>query len=290
MTRYVPLPFRLCALAISRLFLLPVVFVGLVTASTLRAQTPTSPPSSQTAPANPPAAPEPSRTTEAEQQIKQQESQRLLGVLPQFNISYVPNAVSLTSRQKFSLAFRTLIDPVTIAGAFVVAGIREANDDNPSFRWGPEGYMRRTGATYLDSFDSTIIGKAILPSVLHQDPRYFRLGHGSDTHRFLYALASNVIAKHDSTGRWEPNYSKIGGNFASGALSNLYYPARSAGVEQTFTNGLVVTLEGAVGPIFNEFWPDISRKFLHKDPTHGLDAQPSSSQPATPQSARPASR
>ncbi len=218
----------------------------------------------------------------ADQQLRQQESQRVLGVVPLFNVSYNPNAVSLTSRQKFSLATRTILDPVTIAGAFVVAGLREVNDDNPGFHWGPEGYMRRTDAAYLDVVSGNLLGGALLPSVLHQDPRYFRLGHGTVTHRILYAAASNFICKHDNTGKWEPNYSNIGGNIAAGAISNLYYPSHSAGVEQTFTNGLVVTLEGAIGLVFNEFWPDISRKFLHKDPTQGLDAQQPVPQPTPP--------
>jgi hypothetical protein len=65
----------------------------------------------------------------------------------------------------------------------------------------------------------------------------------------------------------------VGGNIISGAISNLYYPSGNSGIGQTFTNGLVVTAEGGAGSVFQEFWPDISRKFLHKDPTHGLDAQ-----------------
>ena len=121
--------------------------------------------------------------------------------------------------------------------------------------------------------DGTIIGNGLLPAILHQDPRYFRLGHGTVTHRLLYALATNVICKHDNTHKWEPNYSNVGGNIISGAISNLYYPSSGSGIGETFTNGLTVTAEGGAGSIFQEFWPDISRKFLHKDPTHGLDAE-----------------
>ena len=209
----------------------------------------------------------------AEEQIKEQEKQRTVGVVPAFNVSYRADAVSMTAGQKMKLAFHSQVDPVAFAAAFVVAGYREALDDDPGFGWGAEGYGKRSGAAYLDAFDGGIIGNGILPSILHQDPRYFRLGHGTTTHRILYTLATNVMAKHDNTHKWEPNYSNVGGNIIAGAISNLYYPSSGAGIGQTFSNGFIVTAEGGFGSIFQEFWPDISRKFLHRDPTHGLDAQ-----------------
>ena len=210
---------------------------------------------------------------EAEEQLKQQEKQRILGIVPSFNVSYNYNAVSLTAGQKMRLAFRSSIDPVTFAGAFLVAGYHEAANDLTGFPWGPSGYFERAGAAYLDVFDGNMIGNGILPAVLHQDPRYFRLGHGSTTHRILYSIATNFVCRHDNTGKWEPNYSNVLGNIASGAISNLYYPNSNSGIGLTLSNGMIVTAEGTVGSIFNEFWPDISRKLLHKDPTHGADAQ-----------------
>jgi hypothetical protein len=226
--------------------------------------------SSQTASQHPVA--EESKHDKAKEQIKEQEKQRVVGILPSFNVSYRSDAVSLSAGQKMSLAFRSATDPVAFAAAFLVAGYHEAQDDDKGFGWGIEGYGKRSGAAYLDAFDGSMIGNGILPSILHQDPRYFRLGHGTITHRVLYALATNVICKHDNTGKWEPNYSNVGGNILSGAISNLYYPSGSSGIGQTFTNGLTVTAEGGAGSIFQEFWPDVSRKILHRDPTHGLDA------------------
>jgi hypothetical protein len=214
------------------------------------------------------------RHQKAEEQIKEEEQQRVLGVVPSFNVSYRSDAVSLTGWQKIRLAFRTTVDPATFGTALVVAGYHEALND-VSFQWGAKGYGERAGAAYLDSFDGTMIGNGILPALLHQDPRYFRLGHGSVTHRLLYAAATSVICKHDNTGKWEPNYSNILGNIASGAISNLYYPGSNSGIGLTISNGMIQTAAGAIGATFQEFWPDISRKLLHKDPTHGLDAQTS---------------
>jgi hypothetical protein len=111
----------------------------------------------------------------------------------------------------------------------------------------------------------------MLPALLHQDPRYFRLGHGSTGHRLLYAMATSIICKSDS-GKWEPNYSNVAGNIISGAISNLYYPPNDSGVGLTISNGFIVTGEGTVGAVLQEFWPDLSRKFFHKDPTNGRDA------------------
>lgn len=236
------------------------------------AQVPAVQDSSQTPTAEP--VPEKTKQQKADEQIKQQEHQRVLGIIPSFNTSYVSDAVSLTPKQKVSLAFRSAVDPYTFAIAFIVAGMGEADGGGPGFGWGPKGYFERSGAAYLDAFDGTMVGNAFLPIILHQDPRYFRLGHGSFHHRLFYAVATSFICKHDNTGKWEPNYSNIAGNIISGEISNLYYPDTSkSNIAQTFESGITVTLEGTFGATLQEFWPDISRKLFHKDPTNGLDAQ-----------------
>jgi hypothetical protein len=235
-----------------------------------------APDSSSSAQQAPNANQDKSQKQKADEQIKEQEQQRTLGVVPAFNVSYRGDAVSLTASQKMKLAFRSSIDPVTFAGAFVIAAYHEANDDygGPGgYGWGAEGFFKRSGAAYLDSFDGTMLGNGILPSILHQDPRYFRLGHGSAMHRLLYATSTSFMCKGDKSRKWEPNISNVGGNILSGAISNLYYPSSSTGWGQTIGDGMITTVEGSIGSVFQEFWPDISRRFLHKDPTHGLDAQ-----------------
>jgi hypothetical protein len=210
----------------------------------------------------------------AQKQIQDQEHQRVLGIVPTFNTTYLGGqTVSMTGKQKISLAFHSSTDPFAFAIPFVVAGYHEALDEDKGFPWGIKGLGERAGAAYLDSFDGNMLGNGFLPALLHQDPRYYRMGQGSVTRRILYAAATSVICKHDITGKWEPNYSNIAGNIIGGALSNLYYPSSDTGVGLTISNGFIVTAEGAFGSEFNEFWPDVSRKLFHKDPTHGLDAQ-----------------
>lgn len=232
-------------------------------------------PSSDTQPLAPQTAPatQQPRDSTAALQLKEEEKQRVLGVVPNFNITYLgENTVSLTAKQKFTLAAHSITDPVTFVTPFVVAGYHEAQNDQAGFPWGVKGLGERAVAAYLDIVSGTTLGDAILPSVLRQDPRYFRMGYGPVSHRTLYAISTNFRARHDKTGKWEPNYSNIGGNILSGALSNLYYPGSPSGIGLTVSNGLIATSETAVGSLFYEFWPDISRKVLHRDPTHGHDA------------------
>jgi hypothetical protein len=160
----------------------------------------------------------------AEDQIKDQEKQRVLGLVPNFYVSYVYNAVPLTSRQKFQLAWKTSVDPVSFGLNGVIAGVQQSQNNFSAYGQGAQGFGKRYGAAYADFVSGTFIGSAILPSLLKQDPRYFYKGTGSKGSRILYALANAVICKGDN-GRWQPNYSNIGGNISASALSTLYYPA-----------------------------------------------------------------
>jgi hypothetical protein len=214
-----------------------------------------------------------SKHQKAEEQIREQEHQRIAGIVPSFNVSYRSDAVSLTAAEKFKLQFRAAIDPYTFAIAAITAGLGEAEDSNTGFSWGPGGYGERWAAAYGDNVIGNTLGNALLPSILHQDPRYFRLGHGTVRHRLLYAFATSFICKHDNTGKWEPNYSNVLGNMIAGEISTLYYPNSKGDATQAIETGLTVTFEGTFGAELQEFWPDISRRFFHKDPTHGLDAQ-----------------
>ena len=209
-----------------------------------------------------------------EEEVNEQEHQRLAGIVPSFNVTYHSDALPLTSAEKFRLQFRAAIDPYTFSIAAIVAGLGEANDSNTQFGWGPGGYFKRMAAAYGDNVIGNTLGNAVLPSLLHQDPRYFRLGHGSVAHRFFYSFATSFICKSDITRQWEPNYSNVLGNMIGGEISNYYTPGGDPGkVGEAIQTGFTVTFEGAFGSELQEFWPDISRRFFHKDPTHGLDAQ-----------------
>jgi hypothetical protein len=195
----------------------------------------------------------PSPTEVAEDQIKVEEKQRVLGVVPNFYVTYDHNAVPLASKQKFELAWKTIVDPVTFGVTGVIAGIQQAQNDFSGYGQGAQGYAKRYGASYADAVTGTIIGSAILPSLLKQDPRYFYKGTGSKRSRILYAIANSVICKGDN-GHWQANYSGILGTLAAGGISNLYYPAKNRdGAELTFENTLIGIGETAAVNLLQEF-------------------------------------
>jgi len=194
-----------------------------------------------------------SETEVAEEEIKIEEKQRVLGVIPNFYVSYITNAVPLTSKQKFRLAWRTIVDPFTFIFNGAVAGVEQAQNDFSGYGQGAQGYAKRYGAAYADVVTGTFIGSAILPSLLKQDPRYFYKGTGSKRSRILYAIANAVICKGDN-GHWQANYSSILGNLAAGGISNLYYPEQNRnGAWLTFETALIGTGESAAANIFQEF-------------------------------------
>ncbi len=188
----------------------------------------------------------------AQDQVKAQEKQRVLGVFPNFYVSYVPDAVPLTPKLKFRLAWRTMIDPVTFVLTGIDAGAQQAQNDFSGYGQGAEGYAKRFGASYADNALSTFIGGAILPTLLKQDPRYFYKGTGSTGSRILYAIANAVICKGDNQ-RWQPNYSAILGGLAAGGISNLYYPPKDRGAALVFESTLIGTGETAVINLLQEF-------------------------------------
>lgn len=207
----------------------------------------------------------PTRVELAEDQIKIQEKQRVLGVVPNFYVSYVPNALPLASKQKFELAWKTVVDPVSFGVNGVVAGIQQAQNIFSGYGQGAEGYAKRYGASYADFAAGTFIGGAILPSLLKQDPRYFYKGSGTKKSRILYALANSVICKGDD-GHWEANYSSIVGSLAAGGISNLYYPAKDRnGAALTFENALIGIGESAAVNLLQEFFV---RKLTTNTPSH----------------------
>jgi hypothetical protein len=188
----------------------------------------------------------------------------VLGVIPNFYVSYVPGAVPLTTKQKFEIAWKTVIDPVTlvvlVGGA---AGVEQAENHFSGYGQGAQGYAKRYGAGYADTITGTFIGGAILPSLLKQDPRYFYKGTGSTPSRILYAVANAVICKGDN-GHWQTNYSNILGSLASGGISNIYYPAADRnGAGLTFENAAIGIGATAVTNLLQEF---VIRKLTPKVP------------------------
>jgi hypothetical protein len=209
-----------------------------------------------------------SQTEVATEQLKVEEKQRVLGVLPNFYVSYIPNAAPLNAKQKFKLAARTVVDPFTFVFVAGAAGVEQAQNHFRGYGQGAQGYAKRFGAGYADTVAGTFVGSAILPALLKQDPRYFYKGTGSTPSRLAYAITNAVICKGDNR-RWQVNYSNILGNMAAGGISNLYYPAQDRdGAGLTFENAAIGIGASAIANVFQEF---VIRKLT---PKAANDAKP----------------
>jgi len=188
----------------------------------------------------------------AAEQIRAEEKQRLVGVIPNFYTSYVYDAAPLSWKQKFSLAARSAFDPVAFIGVGVGAGIQQATNAYPAYGQGAAGYGKRYAATFLDGRSSDLLTNALFPALLHQDPRYYYRGSGSVKSRIMHAVSSVFVTRSDS-GRTVPNSSYFLGDTSAAALSNLYYPKTNRGANLVFTNA-AVGLAGRVGMnLFREF-------------------------------------
>ena len=199
----------------------------------------------------------------AQDEIKVEEQQRVFGVIPNFYVTYVANAAPLTPRQKFQLAWKTSIDPVSFGVTAIVAGVEQSQNDFGGYGQGAKGYAERYGAAYGNFVIGTYIGSAILPSILKQDPRYFYKGTGSKRSRILNALAQSVICKGDN-GHWQANYSGLIGGLAASGISNVYYaPKDRDGLGFTFENTLIGIGSTAVTNLLQEF---VIRKLTQSRP------------------------
>lgn len=203
----------------------------------------------------------------ATEQVHLEEQQRVLGIIPNFYVVYDSrNAVPLSTKLKFQLAMRVSVDPVTIAGVGLMAGIRQAGG-TPNYVGGAKGYGQRFGAEAATVFSDILIGGAVLPSLLHQDPRYFYQGAGTTSSRLRHALSSPFICRGDN-GRPQINFSSLGGDLAASALTETYYPSSNRGPGLVFGSFAVGTGERMVSAVFQEF---VLRRLTPRARTHHYD-------------------
>jgi len=187
----------------------------------------------------------------AAEQFKAEEKQRVFGFIPNVYVSYERDSEPLTSKMKFKLALKVATDPVTAGGVLFVASAKQAGN-TPDYGQGWGAYGKRVGAVAADGFSDIMIGGAILPSLLHQDPRYFYQGTGTTGSRFRHAVLNTFVARADN-GKSQPNYSSLGGVLASSSLANLYYPRSNRGAALVFGNFAIGIAERIGASLAQEF-------------------------------------
>jgi len=222
----------------------------------------------QSAPAAVPQDPveKASAPAQGEQEIeKKEQSQRILGVVPMFAVTSRQDAPPLTPGQKFHLTAKQITDPFTFVAAGLQAGLSQATDEFSGYGQGAAGYGKRYGATFADQASGQFFSNFFYPTLLKEDPRYFRSGEGSIKHRIGYSLAQEFVCHTDSGGR-AFNWSNALGAFTTGGLSNAYYPSTDRGFGLTMSRSAIALAYGSAGGLVQEFWPDIQRKVFHKQP------------------------
>ncbi|MBV8050870.1 MAG: carboxypeptidase regulatory-like domain-containing protein [Acidobacteriaceae bacterium] len=187
----------------------------------------------------------------ATEQIQVEEKQRVLGIIPNFYVVYDSDPEPLDTKLKFRLALKVATDPIIGLGVAFLSGVQQAGD-SLNYGQGAAGYGKRFGANAADGFSDIMIGGAILPSLLHQEPRYFYQGTGTRRSRFIHAFVHPFVCLGDNR-KWQPNYSSLGGDLASSSLSNLYYPESNRGARLVFTDFGVSTAERIATSLAQEF-------------------------------------
>lgn len=201
----------------------------------------------------------------AAEQVKAQEQQRIIGIVPNFYTSFIYDAAPLTKKQKYSLVSHSAFDPIEFLAAGINAGIEQATNRFPGYGQGAKGYGKRYAVSFGDALSRNYLGHAVLPSLFHQDPRYFYQGSGSTTSRLVHALSFTVILRGDD-GRNMPNYSFFLGSLGSALLSNLYYPHEDRGARLVFTNVAIGIAARAGVAVLREF---VSKRFTSNVPGNG---------------------
>lgn len=205
---------------------------------------------------------EPSAAEQERDLQKKEQSQRILGVMPEFGVTR-QHAAPLTAGQKFHLFAKSSFDPFEYAAAGLQASLGQATNEFPGYGQGAEGYAKRYGASLGDQVSSNFFANFFWPVLLKEDPRYFRLGHGSIQHRIFYSLAQEFVTVTDR-GTRQFNSSNVLGAFSSGGLSNVYYPKADRGVSLTMSRSAISLLYGSAGGLIDEFWTDIDHRLFHR--------------------------
>lgn len=201
---------------------------------------------------------------------KQEQSQKMLGIVPQYGVTSRQNAPPLTSKQKLHLMVRSTLDPFEFAATGFQAAVSQAENEFSQYGQGTTGFAKRYGASYADQATSNFFSGFAYPVLFKEDPRYFRLGTGSIPHRIVYSFAQEFSAIRDTDHHREFNYSSVLGALTSGAISNAYYPAPDRGFSNTLTRTAIALAYGSIGGLADEFWPDIHDRFVKKKKTSGM--------------------
>jgi hypothetical protein len=190
----------------------------------------------------------------------QPESKRILGIIPNYRTSpSLQNYKPLRIGEKFKIASEDAFDRGTVGLAALLGGEAQLTNSNRTFGQGAAGSGRYFGTAYGDLVIGDYMTEAVFPTLLHQDPRYFRRGTGSGWSRLGYAMGQ-IFWTHRDSGGTQFNYSEVIGNATATAISTAYYADNRTAADGVSKLGVQLGVD-MVANILKEFWPDLDRKF-----------------------------
>ncbi len=196
---------------------------------------------------------------------------RVLGVLPNYRTADGTKAfIPLTAKGKINIAFKDSFDKPSYVIAAALSLIYQAENQNPDFGQGVEGYAHRYATGLADQIIGNMMTEGFMPALLREDPRYFRKVNGSFKSRLGYSLTRTLIAKDDH-GKACINFAEILGNGVGASIGELYYPHSRTGAD-VLSRTITSIGTDTVSNVLKEFWPDIKNHY-HKKHLEKLAAQ-----------------
>jgi len=276
-----------------RLLGLTVVGLAAVLGNATAAEAQTQDPAA-TQGANLPDAPTPQVPAQQTEQGRKAQLKQTIEVLGKRSIFFPELAHErrpLTSTQKLQLAVDETIAPSRFMGSAFTAGIGQARDSLHDYGQGWEGYGKRFGSSVASNASSHLFGTALIPSITHEDPRYFVKLFGSPKSRILYAMSRIVVTRTDD-GRPTFNWSNVMGGLMAESLATSYLPENERTAAKTFTRFGVRIGFGALDNVVKEYWPNIFKslrinKLIPPERSDPGTVTPQVGPPAPPQQREP---
>ncbi len=205
---------------------------------------------------------------DGQKQEEAKKNDRIFGVMPNYStVNANGNIAPISTGEKFKLVAEGSFDPYEFGIVGLVAAKGQADDDDAQWGQGWKGYGKRYAAAFADQVIGNFMTGAVVPSLIHQDPRYFRKGSGGFRRRTEYALSRIVVTQSDS-GQREFNYSEFVGNGIAAGIGNAYHTADERTFSGTMGNFGTQIAVDALGNFLKEFWPDVRKKLSrHKPPS-----------------------
>ena len=203
----------------------------------------------------------PAKPKKSAQRSGKTSNDRLFFALPNFlTVENSGDVAALTAGEKFKTTARGAFDPAQFGFVAIEAGISQAFGHDADYGGGAKGYAQRFGVRFADGAVENFFSRAIFPSVLHEDPRYFQLGQGGFFHRAFYAVSRIFVTRTDS-GSETFNFSEIlGSATAAGISSYTYHPHDAHNLSSALNVWGTQVGYDALSNSLKEFWPDLRRK------------------------------